>query len=237
MMNATPLPGFESSHQLAALPVRERPVGRLYHVGPQALSLTELLAAIIGGPQQLEIAQQIVTTFGDTLGQVLPAELQQIPGLGSAGVARLQAALELGRRMAAPVNRDRPQITQPGDAAEILIPLIGDRDQEHFVVMHLDTRNRVLDTEILYKGSLNCSLVRVAEIFRGAIRRNCAAVIVAHNHPSGDPLPSPEDVALTRRLVEAGKLMEVDVLDHVVIGRNRYISLRERGLGFEGAVV
>jgi len=97
----------------------------------------------------------------------------------------------------------------------------------------LDTRNRVTDRETLYKGSLNTSLVRTAEVFRGAVRRNCAAVIVAHNHPSGDPNPSPEDVALTRRLVDAGKLLEIAVLDHLIIGENRFVSLRERALGFD----
>jgi len=128
---------------------------------------------------------------------------------------------------------ERFQIRAPQDAANILIPLIGHQEQEHFVVLYLDTRNRVTDREVLYKGSLNTSLVRIAEVFRGAIRRNCAAIIVAHNHPSGDPGPSPEDISLTRRLVEAGKLVEVDVLDHVVVGQNRFVSLRERGLGFE----
>jgi DNA repair protein RadC len=101
------------------------------------------------------------------------------------------------------------------------------------MVLYLDTRNRVIDQETLYIGSLNTSLVRISEVFRGAVRRNCASVIVAHNHPSGDPSPSPEDVALTRRLVQSGKLLEIDVLDHLVIGQNRYVSLRERGLGFE----
>ncbi len=109
------------------------------------------------------------------------------------------------------------------------------QEYENFVILYLDTRNRVTAREILYKGSLNTSLVRIGEVFRGAVRRNCAAVIVAHNHPSGDPNPSPEDVALTRRLVEAGKLLEVEVLDHLVIGENRYVSLRERALGFEAA--
>src|SRR5690606_32309380 len=112
---------------------------------------------------------------------------------------------------------------------------LGFQEQEHFTVLFLDTRNRVTDEETLYVGSLNTSLVRIAEVFRGAVRRNCAAVIVAHNHPSGDPTPSPEDVALTRRLVDAGKLLEIEVLDHLVIGNNRYVSLRERALGFESA--
>jgi len=115
------------------------------------------------------------------------------------------------------------------------MPLIAHQEQEHFVLLYLDTRNRVLDRETLYKGSLNTSLVRTGEVFRGAVRRQCGAIIVAHNHPSGDPTPSAEDIALTRRLVDAGKLLEVDVLDHVIIGHNRFVSLRERALGFENA--
>jgi len=103
------------------------------------------------------------------------------------------------------------------------------------VVLYLDTRNRVLDQEILYKGSLNTSLVRTGEVFRGAVRRQCGGIIVAHNHPSGDPAPSAEDIALTRRLVDAGKLLDVDLLDHMIIGHNRFVSLRERALGFENA--
>ena len=130
---------------------------------------------------------------------------------------------------------ERYQIRSPGDAANLLMPMIGHQEQEHFVVLYLDTRNRVLDREILYKGSLNTSLVRIAEVFRGAVRRNCAGIVVAHNHPSGDPNPSPEDIALTRRLVSAGKLLEIDMLDHVVVGQNRFVSLRERALGFEEA--
>ncbi len=130
---------------------------------------------------------------------------------------------------------ERWQIRAPSDAAHILMPKLSFQQQEHFAILYLDTRNRVSDQEVLYVGSLNTSLVRVAEVFRGAVRRNCAALIVAHNHPSGDPNPSPEDVSLTRRLVDAGKLLEVDVLDHLVIGHNRYVSLRERSLGFESA--
>ncbi len=145
----------------------------------------------------------------------------------------LLAAIELGRRATFDTGEERVQIRAPQDAANILIPLMGHREQEHFVVLFLDTRNRVMDREVLYRGTLNTSLIRVAEVFRGAVRRHCAAVIVAHNHPSGDPAPSPEDVSLTRRLVEAGRIMEVDVLDHLIIGCTRHVSLRERGVGFE----
>jgi DNA repair protein RadC len=160
--------------------------------------------------------------------------LQDIEGIGPAQAARLLAALELGRRVMAETVEPRYQIRAPGDAAHLLTTLIGHQEQECFVVLYLDTRNRVIDREILYRGTLNSSLVRTGEVFRGAVRRNCASILVAHNHPSGDPAPSPEDVALTRRLVEAGKLMEVEVLDHLVIAGGRHVSLRQRGAGFEG---
>ena len=154
-------------------------------------------------------------------------------GIGPAQAARLQAALELGRRVVAEPLSDKVQIRAPSDASNALMAQLGHETQECFVVVYLDTRNRILEMETLYRGTLNCSLVRVTEVFQGAAVRHCAAIIVAHNHPSGDPDPSPEDIMLTRRLVEAGKILEVEVLDHLVIGQGRYVSLRERNLGFE----
>ena len=221
------------------MPLEERPRERMARVGAQALSSTELLAIIlrvgVGGENVLSMAQRILANFGG-LGGLARADFSQLAaerGLGPAKTAQILAALELGRRLMAESPEERWQIRAPSDAAHILMPVIGHQEQEHFVVLYLDTRNRVTDRETLYKGSLNTSLVRTAEVFRGAVRRNCAAVIVAHNHPSGDPNPSPEDVALTRRLVDAGKLLEIPVLDHVIIGENRYVSLRERALGFD----
>jgi DNA repair protein RadC len=223
------------------MPLEERPRERMMHVGPQALSTAELLAIIlrvgVGGENVLTLAQRLLASF-EGLGGLARAEFSQLAavrGLGTAKSAQILAALELGRRLMAESPEERWQIRAPSDAAHILMPKLGFQEQEHFVVLYLDTRNRVTDQETLYIGSLNTSLVRIAEVFRGAVRRNCAAVIVAHNHPSGDPTPSPEDVTLTRRLVDAGKLLEVDVLDHLVIGNNRFISLRERALGFESA--
>ncbi|HPD42048.1 MAG TPA: DNA repair protein RadC [Anaerolineae bacterium] len=221
------------------MPEDERPRERLARVGPQALSSAELLAIIlrtgVKGENVVTMASRLLAQYGGLAGlsRAELAQLGQEHGLGPAKASQLLAALELGRRLMAESPEERFQIRAPQDAANLLIPLIGHQEQEHFVVLYLDTRNRVMDREVLYKGSLNTSLVRIAEVFRGAIRRNCAAIIVAHNHPSGDPSPSPEDVALTRRLVEAGKLVEVEVLDHVVIGQGRFVSLRERGLGFE----
>ncbi len=221
------------------MPEKERPRERLARVGPQSLSTSELLAIIlrtgVGGENVLTMSSRVLGNFGGLAGLARAsfAQLTDVRGLGPAKASQLMAAFELGRRLMAEAPEERYQIRSPSDASHILLPLIGHKEQEHFVVLYLDTRNRVNDQEILYKGSLNTSLVRTAEVFRGAIRRNSAAVIVAHNHPSGDPHPSPEDIALTRRLVKAGKLLEVDVLDHLVIGQNRYVSLRERQLGFD----
>lgn len=223
------------------MPAEERPRERLAHAGPQALSTIELLAIIlrtgVGGENVINMSTRILAQYGGLAGLARAdfAQLEAVKGLGPAKTAQLLAAFELGRRLTLESPEERLQIRSPADAAHLLTPLIGHKEQENFVVLYLDTRNRVTDREILYKGSLNTSLVRVAEVFRGAIRRNSAGIIVAHNHPSGDPNPSPEDVALTRRLVKAGKLLEVDLLDHLVIGQNRYVSLRERDLGFEEA--
>jgi DNA repair protein RadC len=110
---------------------------------------------------------------------------------------------------------------------------MGHLEQEHFRVLYLDTRNRLMGSNTMYVGSLNASHIRVGEVFREAIKRNCAAIICVHNHPSGDPTPSPEDVEITRQLVDAGDLLDIELLDHLIIGQQRFVSLRERGLGFE----
>ncbi len=223
------------------MPEDERPRERMERVGPQALSTAELLALIlrtgVKDENVLTMATRLLMQYNGLAG-LARAEFVQLAaerGMGRAKTAQVLAALELGRRLMAESPEERFQIRAPQDAANLVMPLLGHKEQEHFMVLYLDTRNRVLDQEILYKGSLNTSLVRVAEVFRGAVRRNCAGVVIAHNHPSGDPTPSAEDIILTRRLVEAGKLLEVEVLDHVVIGHNRFVSLRERALGFENA--
>jgi len=142
------------------------------------------------------------------------------------------AAIELGRRIASLPPEDRPSVASPAQAAALVQYEMSALDQEHLRVLLLDTRNRLVRIAEVYRGSLNTSLVRIGEVFREALRHNAAGLIVVHNHPSGDPSPSPEDVALTRSLVEAGKLLDLQVLDHLIIGQGRFVSLRERGLGF-----
>ena len=220
------------------MPEDLRPRERLVRVGESALSTAELLAIImrtgVGGENVLAMATRLLSRFGGLSGlaRVSFAELQAEKGLGPAKTAQLKAALELGRRMLLAVPQDRFIVRSPADVAQLLMAEMSHLAQEHFRVLHLDTRNRVLGSQTVYIGSLNASYIRVAEVFREAVKRNCAAMIVAHNHPSGDPTPSPEDVEVTRQLVAAGKLLDIELLDHLVIGQQRFVSLRERGLGF-----
>ncbi|HZY44388.1 MAG TPA: DNA repair protein RadC [Anaerolineae bacterium] len=221
------------------LPSGERPRERLAREGAGSLSNAELLAILfrvgVDGENVLELATRLLARYQGLAGLARASfvELQNEHGLGEAKVSALKAALELGRRLTIASPDDRLQIHSPQDAANLLMSEMSMLEQEHLRVMLLDTRNRVLSTPTIYKGNLNTSVVRVSEIFRDAIRQNAAAIIVAHNHPSGDPTPSPEDVAVTRNIISAGKLLDIEVLDHLVIGQQRYVSLKERGLAFE----
>ena len=211
----------------------ERPVQRLVWYGPGALSLAELLT-VIAGFADLETAQRLLADNGGIAGlaQKSLTDLMQMKGIGESKAAQAKAAFELGRRLLVAAPHERPVVKSPADAANLLMLEMGALEQEHLVTLILDTKNHVLKTHTVYVGSLNSAVVRVAELFREAIRLNAAAVIVAHNHPSGDPTPSAEDVHVTRQIVEAGKLLNVDVLDHLVICQARWVSLKERGLGF-----
>lgn len=235
-MDQLAIPAFASllpTSGLRSLPLRERPAQRISDIGPWALSLVELLAAVVGGQHQLEVAHCLLARFGDITGiaNAPVEELAQIPHLGKARAAALKAALELGRRLQQQVG-DRQRVVSVETAAQMLMPEMSTLEQEHMRVLFLDIRNGVLGSETVYIGTISGINVRTAEIFRSAIRRNSASIIVAHNHPSGDPTPSPEDVEVTRRLVSAGRLLDIEVMDHLVIGRGCYTSLRSRGLGF-----
>ena len=215
-------------------PPAERPMSRLFNLGPMSLSTTELLAILIGNATQITDAGKLLASFGNLTGIArAPAhEIKQQKGFGDTITARLKAAFELGRRLMSDTAEDRIQIRSPADAANLVMPEMMMLEQEHLKIIILDTKNRVLHVTTLYVGSLNTSLIRVGEVFREAIRMNAAAIIVTHNHPSSDPTPSPEDVAVTRQIVEAGKLIDIECLDHLIIGGTRWVSLKERALGF-----
>ena len=181
------------------------------------------------------MATGLIRHYQNNLGEMAKASLEDLcshHGIGEAKAAQILASLELGRRILLANPEARPQVRSPGDVAELLMPELAYADQEHVKAVLIDTRNYVIATPTIYKGSLNQAHVRVGELFKEAIRRSAAAVIIAHNHPSGDPTPSPEDVTLTRRIVEAGTLLNIDVLDHLVLGHKTWVSLKERGLGF-----
>ncbi len=217
----------------------DRPRERLIQVGAQAVSTGELLAIILRtgarGESVLRLAERLLVEFGSLpgLSRASVTELTRVHGIGEAKAVEIKAALEIGRRLVSSAPEERPRVTSPADAANLLKSEMMFLEQEHLRVVLLDTRNRVLRIPTIYVGSLNASVVRIGELFRAAIRENAAALIVAHNHPSGDPSPSPEDIRVTRQIVAAGKLLDIDVLDHIVIGRPSFVSLKERGLGFD----
>jgi DNA repair protein RadC len=217
----------------------DRPRERLLHVGAKAVSTAELLAIIlrtgVGGENVLRLAERLLTTFKDLpgLSRATPAELMQVKGVGPAKAVEIKAALEIGRRLMATAPEEKSRVTSPTDAANLLMSEMTFLEKEHLRLILMDTRNRVLGTPTIYVGSLNSSVIRIGELFRAAIKENAAAFIVAHNHPSGDPSPSPEDIHVTRQIVQAGQVLDIDVLDHIIIGRQRFVSLKERGLGFD----
>jgi len=221
-------------HKLKTLPLRDQPAYRVTS-NAAACSLAELLAAVVGGAQQIEVAESILARFGGDVQRIYKAhvaELASIRGVGQQTAVRIKAALALGLRLNEPVG-ERPVINSPADAAALVQYEMSLLDQEYLKVMILDTRNRVLEIVEVYHGSVNSSQVRVGEIFKPAVQRMAAAIIVIHNHPSSDPTPSPNDVTVTRAIVQAGKLLDIACLDHIVIGgTGRFVSLKERGLGF-----
>ena len=218
--------------RLRLLPIREQPAFRVAR-DSDACSLAELLAVIIGGSTQIEAAEWLLSRFGSIrkIAQAHVDEIARVPGIGNQTALRLKAALALGRKLLQPED-ERPVIHSPGDAAQILMPVLAHREQEYLLVMLLDSRYRMQDIEEVYHGSLNSSMVRIGEVFKPALQRNAAAILVAHNHPSNDPSPSPEDLTVTHAIVQAGKLLDVNVVDHIVCGLSRWVSLKEKGLGF-----
>lgn len=228
---------------LKALPREERPRERLLRLGPEQLSDAELLAILLGtgkkGLSVIDLARQVLHHCESkdpgnglrTLLQLRDAELKQaFPGIGVAKLCQILAALHLGLRASTAPMPKRVDLSNPRAVFQFLAPRMSHLDREQFVVVLLNAKNHVLDVESVSEGTLTASLVHPREIFKSAIRRSAHAMILAHNHPSGDPSPSREDREVTQRLVSAGRLLGIEVLDHLVIGDGRYVSFRERGL-------
>lgn len=226
--------------RIKELPITDQPRERLANYGAGALGDAELLAILlrvgVEGTNVLQLSQQLLIGYGGWAGLQRSEyhDLCKQRGLGAAKAATVKAAIEIGRRLLLSGGDDRFQIRSPADVAALLMLEMSHLDQEHLRTVLLDTKNRVQQVATIYVGSVNSAQIRVGEVFKAAVRQNSTALIVAHNHPSGDPTPSPEDVLITRQIVDAGKLLDIDVLDHLVIGRGRYVSMRERGQGFPG---
>ncbi len=219
------------------LPSNERPRERLAHYGPAALSTPELLAIILRvgmeGRSAIHVAETLLRDFRGLSGLAKAdfGQLCQQKGIGVAKAAQIQAALELGRRLLSEAPDAGIVIRSPQDAANLLTEMRF-LEQEEVRLLLLNNRHSVTRQVMLYRGSLNQANIRVAEVFRRAIRENSKAIILAHNHPSGDPAPSPEDVQVTKQIVAAGELLDVAVLDHLIIGNPGFVSLKSRNLGF-----
>jgi DNA repair protein RadC len=232
------MPNPYRTHRISDMTETDRPRERLAQRGPQALSSAELLAILlrvgVTGENAVQVGHRLLNAFGGISGlqRASFSEVCSQHGVGLAKAAQIKAAIELGNRLVLEAPEQRRAIHSPADAADLVKYEMSGFEQEHLRVILLDTRNRVLEIVEVYQGSLNSSPVRVGELFKAAVRRNAAAIIVVHNHPSGDPTPSPDDVAVTRAIVQAGKLLDIDVLDHLVIGGGQCVSLKERGLGF-----
>jgi DNA repair protein RadC len=222
------------------LPPDERPREKLRLRGETALTTAELLAIILNtgvrGETVIDVANRLLVEHGGLPGLVRAdyEDLRRTRGLGEAKASRLKAVLELARRLSASQPQDRPQIRAPEDVYLMLGSEMARLEQEQLRVMLLDTKNRVTRVVTVYQGSVNAAQVRVAELFRDAVRTNAPAVVLVHNHPSGDPEPSRADAAITRQAVQAGELLGIDVVDHIVIGDGDFASLRRAGMGFSG---
>jgi DNA repair protein RadC len=221
------------------LPAAERPRERLALRGPGGLSAAELIAVVLGtggaGRSAMAVAEEVLARHVSVgaLARATDAELAAIPGLGAAKAARVAAAFELGRRSVADWGAGRWTVRSPRDVADRLMVEMGRLEREELRVLALNAKNVVQRASTAYVGNVSASLVRVGELFRDAVRLDASGVILVHNHPSGDPTPSPDDLHLTAEAIAAGRLLDIDVLDHIVVGHDAWVSLRDRGVSFD----
>ena len=228
-----------ASRSIRDLPAAERPRERLAMRGPGGLSAAELIALVwgtgSGGRSAVQLAEDALARHASVaaLARATDVELASIPGVGEAKAARLAAAFELGRRSVADWPAGRWTVRSPRDVADRMTPDMGRLEREELRVVSLNAKNVVQRVSTVYVGNVSASLVRVGELFRDAVRLDASGVVLVHNHPSGDPTPSPDDLHLTAEAIAAGRLLDVDVLDHVVVGHDAWISLRDRGVTFD----
>jgi DNA repair protein RadC len=221
------------------LPAAERPRERLALRGAGGLSAAELIGLLWGsgsrGRSAVDLAEDALARHEGLTGlaRASELELEGLPGVGAAKAAQLTAAFELGRRLLADWPVGRWTIRSPRDVADRLLLQMGRLEREELRVVLLNTKNVVLRVATVYQGNVSSSLVRVGELFRDAVRLNATGVILVHNHPSGDPTPSPDDLHLTAEALAAGRLLDIDLLDHLVVGHDAYVSLRDRGVSFD----
>ncbi|MDH3214904.1 MAG: DNA repair protein RadC [Candidatus Krumholzibacteria bacterium] len=226
---------METHLSVKRLPPEDRPRERLYHNGPCELSLQELLAIVLGrGTREasaLGLAFRLLERYGDivSLGRANLDDLKKVPGIGFVRACQLVAAFEIGKRFATNPGTRGISIHGPGDIARMFMHEMTHLDREHFKAALLNTKNQVLKVVTISIGSLNASIVHPREIFKPAISASAASIVLVHNHPTGDPTPSQEDVEFTRRFAKCGDLMGIQLLDHVIIGWGRYRSLKESG--------
>ncbi|HEY3281653.1 MAG TPA: DNA repair protein RadC [Armatimonadota bacterium] len=218
------------------MPADERPRERLLKYGASSLSAAELLAIVLrtGTKQEsaVHLAERVLSAMGSlpAIANAEPRELTQVKGIGTVKAVEMKAAVELGRRLLVEGDAVKPVIHEPDDVAGLLMSRLQHEPQEQFLVILLDTKNHVLKVVTATVGTLDSSLVHPREVFRAAVGAACASVILVHNHPSGDPTPSPQDVEVSKQLVEAGRILGIEVLDHVILGNRRWVSMRKRGL-------
>lgn len=228
----------DNSTTIHDIPTHDRPRERLFTNGASALSEIELLAILIGTGTKTEnalvLAQRLLKRSGGlfALARTAPEEIAQIHGIGRAKAAKIVASLELGFRLTSSALAERPKIHSATDVVQ-LVRDMGILTQEHVRVMLLDTAKRLITSKTLYIGTVDTAVIRVAEVYREAVIRNSPYIILIHNHPSGDINPSPEDINLTRALVSAGKIMDIQLIDHIIIAGHEWTSLREIGMGFD----
>lgn len=221
---------------LAEVPIESRPRERLEQYGEKALANHELLAILlrtgIKGTNVISVALQVLNAFDDLyyLKTVSLEELMMVSGIGKTKAIELKAAIELGMRITQAPQLKMGQITSSRQVGEMMLAEMSDLQQEHVVVLYLNTKNEIIKKETIFKGGLNSSVAHPREIFKGAVRYSAARIAIVHNHPSGCPDPSDADISFTRRVAECGELMGVELLDHLIIGQNRYLSLKEIGV-------